>query len=232
MGVGCAGTTRRVSLSGRARPSQRSPRSRSHRRSPGTRTAWRPTRPTLTQAAPRTTHGDDHRPEHDPRPLGHRPECTGGAGDHARGVADGDDGAVILSDPERAIPRPRRAVPSWSRSPPTAGRGPSRSASSWPPTRPILYTPLDDKPKRTDDPLTLARVRDIAADPRVSILADRWDEDWTRLAWLRAEGRRQPARCPDRRARARGRGPPGDLPAVRDAIGSTTGRSSGSRSSA
>jgi PPOX class probable F420-dependent enzyme len=54
---------------------------------------------------------------------------------------------------------------------------------------PVLYTPLDDKPKRTDDPRALARVRDIAADPRVSVLADRWDEDWTRLAWLRAEGR-------------------------------------------
>lgn len=54
---------------------------------------------------------------------------------------------------------------------------------------PILYTPIDDKPKRTDDPLALARVRDIATDPRVTILIDRWDEDWTRLAWLRCEGR-------------------------------------------
>jgi PPOX class probable F420-dependent enzyme len=54
---------------------------------------------------------------------------------------------------------------------------------------PVLYTPIDDKPKRDDDPLALARVRDIAADPRVTILVDRWDEDWTRLAWLRAEGR-------------------------------------------
>src|SRR6478735_8272885 len=54
---------------------------------------------------------------------------------------------------------------------------------------PILYTPIDDKPKRTEDPLALARVRDIAADPRVTVLVDRWDEDWTRLAWLRSEGR-------------------------------------------
>jgi PPOX class probable F420-dependent enzyme len=54
---------------------------------------------------------------------------------------------------------------------------------------PILYTPIDDKPKRTDDPFALARVRDIVADPRVTILVDRWDEDWTRLAWLRVEGR-------------------------------------------
>jgi len=54
---------------------------------------------------------------------------------------------------------------------------------------PILYTPIDDKPKRSEDPLTLARVRDIAADPRVTVLVDFWDEDWTRLAWLRSEGR-------------------------------------------
>jgi len=56
-------------------------------------------------------------------------------------------------------------------------------------TEPTLYTPIDDKPKRDDDPLALARVRDIEADPRVTILVDHWDEDWTRLAWLRATGR-------------------------------------------
>ncbi len=55
-------------------------------------------------------------------------------------------------------------------------------------TQPTLYSPIDDKPKRSGDPLALARVRDIAADPRVTVLVDRWDEDWTRLAWLRAEG--------------------------------------------
>jgi PPOX class probable F420-dependent enzyme len=56
------------------------------------------------------------------------------------------------------------------------------------PAAPVLYTPLDEKPKRSDDPLALARVRDIAADPAVSLLFDRWDEDWSRLAWLRADG--------------------------------------------
>ena len=54
---------------------------------------------------------------------------------------------------------------------------------------PVLYSPIDDKPKRSDDPLALARVRDIQADPRVTVLVDRWDEDWTRLAWLRVQGR-------------------------------------------
>jgi PPOX class probable F420-dependent enzyme len=53
----------------------------------------------------------------------------------------------------------------------------------------LIYTPLDDKRKRVDDPLALARIRDIGADARVGLLVDRWDEDWTRLAWLRADGR-------------------------------------------
>jgi len=54
--------------------------------------------------------------------------------------------------------------------------------------RPVIYSPLDRKPKRSQDPFSLARVRDIATDPRVTLLADRWDEDWSRLAWLRLEG--------------------------------------------
>ncbi len=56
------------------------------------------------------------------------------------------------------------------------------------PVRPVLYTPLDDKPKRVTDPRRLARVGDLLADPRVSVLVDRWDEDWAGLAWLRCLG--------------------------------------------
>jgi PPOX class probable F420-dependent enzyme len=56
------------------------------------------------------------------------------------------------------------------------------------PDRPVVYTPLDEKAKRSDDPSDLARVRDIARDPRVTLLIDRWDEDWSRLAWLRLDG--------------------------------------------
>lgn len=51
-----------------------------------------------------------------------------------------------------------------------------------------LYSPIDDKPKVVDDPLALARIRDIQADPRVSVLIDRWSEDWGRLGWLRIDG--------------------------------------------
>jgi PPOX class probable F420-dependent enzyme len=54
--------------------------------------------------------------------------------------------------------------------------------------RPVLYSPLDEKPKRVDEPRDLARVRDLIRDPRVSVLVDRWDEDWARLTWLRCHG--------------------------------------------
>jgi hypothetical protein len=43
------------------------------------------------------------------------------------------------------------------------------------------------------------------ADPRVSVLVDRWDEDWGRLAWMRVGGRAsvlQPAEDPAEHAAA------------------------------
>lgn len=55
--------------------------------------------------------------------------------------------------------------------------------------RPILYSALDEKPKRDPDPHRLGRVRDLLVLPEATILVDRWAEDWDRLAWLRAEGR-------------------------------------------
>jgi PPOX class probable F420-dependent enzyme len=55
--------------------------------------------------------------------------------------------------------------------------------------RPRLYTPLDDKPKRTADPHELARVQDLLVLPEASLLVDRWSEDWSRLAWLRLHAR-------------------------------------------
>ncbi|GLW12959.1 PPOX class F420-dependent oxidoreductase [Microtetraspora sp. NBRC 13810] len=44
---------------------------------------------------------------------------------------------------------------------------------------------VDHKPKETT---ALARLRNIRAEPRVCLLADRYDEDWTRLWWARADG--------------------------------------------
>ncbi len=51
-----------------------------------------------------------------------------------------------------------------------------------------LYVPLDEKPKRTEDPRDLARVRDILERPAVALLVDRWSEDWSELGWLRIRG--------------------------------------------
>lgn len=50
-----------------------------------------------------------------------------------------------------------------------------------------LYISVDEKPKRTDIPLK--RLRNITANPRVAVTVDRWDEDWTRLAWVMLRGR-------------------------------------------
>jgi PPOX class probable F420-dependent enzyme len=53
---------------------------------------------------------------------------------------------------------------------------------------PVLYTPLDRKPKRDDDWHLLRRVRNIETNGRVAIVVDRYDEDWSRLAWVLLEG--------------------------------------------
>jgi PPOX class probable F420-dependent enzyme len=45
---------------------------------------------------------------------------------------------------------------------------------------------VDEKPKR---PGPIARVRNIQRDPRVSLLFDRYDDDWLNLAWLRVDAR-------------------------------------------
>ncbi len=55
--------------------------------------------------------------------------------------------------------------------------------------RPVVYTPLDEKPKQDQDPHALGRVSDLLVLPEATLLVERWDEDWTRLAWIRLEGR-------------------------------------------
>jgi PPOX class probable F420-dependent enzyme len=55
--------------------------------------------------------------------------------------------------------------------------------------RPVLYTPIDEKPKASPDPKNLARIRDLLVLPTAVVLVDRWDEDWSHLAWLRAYAR-------------------------------------------
>lgn len=55
--------------------------------------------------------------------------------------------------------------------------------------RPRVYSPIDEKPKRSADAHDLARVQDLLVLPEVTLLVDRWDEDWGRLGWLRLYGR-------------------------------------------
>jgi len=49
-----------------------------------------------------------------------------------------------------------------------------------------LYITIDEKPKRQDVPLK--RLRNIMANPAAAVTVDRWDEDWTRLAWVMLRG--------------------------------------------
>lgn len=46
-----------------------------------------------------------------------------------------------------------------------------------------FYSPLDEKPKRVA-PQKLKRLKNIAANPRVSLVIDRYDEDWSNLAYV------------------------------------------------
>jgi PPOX class probable F420-dependent enzyme len=48
-----------------------------------------------------------------------------------------------------------------------------------------IYFAVDHKPKRTTN---LRRLRNIAANPSVAVLADHYEDDWRRLWWVRAEG--------------------------------------------
>jgi PPOX class probable F420-dependent enzyme len=50
----------------------------------------------------------------------------------------------------------------------------------------VIYTAVDHKPKTTAN---LRRLRNIAENPEVSLLADHYSDDWTTLWWARADGR-------------------------------------------
>jgi PPOX class probable F420-dependent enzyme len=54
-----------------------------------------------------------------------------------------------------------------------------------------LYTAVDLKPKST---LRLKRLANIEANPQVSVLVDHYDDDWSRLWWVRLDGTARVAR--------------------------------------
>jgi len=49
----------------------------------------------------------------------------------------------------------------------------------------VIWTAIDGKPKKTEH---LQRLKNIEANPKVAFIVDRWEEDWSRLAWLSAKG--------------------------------------------
>ena len=51
-----------------------------------------------------------------------------------------------------------------------------------------IYSPIDEKPKKIS-PLLLKRIRNIQVNPHVSVVIDRYDENWNRLAYVLILGR-------------------------------------------
>src|SRR5207253_2203615 len=90
----------------------------------------------------------------------------------------------------------RRLVPPWAcgRRARHGARGPARAGR--PLVVPVCYafdghacfSAIDAKPKRVAA-RALRRVRNIEQNPQVSLVVDRYDEDWARLCWVIVEGR-------------------------------------------
>lgn len=49
----------------------------------------------------------------------------------------------------------------------------------------LIYSAVDAKPKSTTN---LRRLRNIRDNPRVAVLADHYEDDWSALWWVRADG--------------------------------------------
>jgi PPOX class probable F420-dependent enzyme len=62
-----------------------------------------------------------------------------------------------------------------------------------------VYSAVDAKPKRTQ---RLQRLANARATGRAALLADRWDEDWSRLWWVRADGAARVLEAGEERDRA------------------------------
>jgi PPOX class probable F420-dependent enzyme len=50
----------------------------------------------------------------------------------------------------------------------------------------VLYSAVDSKPKRSP---RLKRLENIRANPNVTVLVDHYEDDWSRLWWVRLRGR-------------------------------------------
>ncbi len=63
----------------------------------------------------------------------------------------------------------------------------SSSRSATPSTESALYSAVDAKPKRAAGG-DLRRIRNIRDNPKVSVVIDHYDEDWSRLSWVVIDG--------------------------------------------
>jgi PPOX class probable F420-dependent enzyme len=50
----------------------------------------------------------------------------------------------------------------------------------------VLYSAVDEKPKRSR---RLQRIDNVRAHPEAAVLVDQYEEDWSRLWWVRLRGR-------------------------------------------
>ena len=67
-----------------------------------------------------------------------------------------------------------------------AGGGPWVTPIVFVPVRGSVWSPIDGKPKSGTP---LKRVANANADPRAALLLDEYSNDWSRLWWVRVEGR-------------------------------------------
>lgn len=62
-----------------------------------------------------------------------------------------------------------------------------------------IYSAIDDKPKSSAD---LTRLTNVATNPSASVLADHFEEDWSALWWVRADGNARAEQTGEERAEA------------------------------
>ena len=64
-----------------------------------------------------------------------------------------------------------------------------------------FYSPIDETPKRTA-PARLKRLKNIRESPNVALVIDRYDEDWSRLAYVLVFGKARVLQRGDKHRRA------------------------------
>jgi PPOX class probable F420-dependent enzyme len=58
----------------------------------------------------------------------------------------------------------------------------------------VVYSAIDHKPKRSQ---RLQRLANLRHEPRCALLVDRYDDDWSQLWWVRADGRAEVLEAPN-----------------------------------